>query len=289
MRILSTGSLYGNNERYLELNSLLKQTKPDVLLITGDMFPRVKNSPFLQAEFIESFINHFSNFSKNCDKIFYIFGDEDYVFLEETVNEYLLNETNNVFNLNNQNVNYNDYTFIGLPYVKDYGHIIKDWVLSDRSEVNFNDDTCYITNKNAELEEINDPYNYIKYKNTLNYVITEKLSNTLKNKILISHFPPQIKNFNDENIFLEELNYFINEFSYIYSGHSTMNLKDAKNFNCKIKKTNIFKHNQLEKMLLFNFNIIEKNKLKYSYYPLNKDSKEIIKNSYKYREINNAK
>jgi Icc-related predicted phosphoesterase len=289
MKILSTGSLYGINERYLELNSLVKQIKPDALLLTGDLFPKTPNNPFLQADFIQPFSGFIKNLSKRCDKIFYILGDEDYLFLEDSVNELILNENNNVFNLNRQNVNYNDYTFIGLPYIKDYDHSLKDWVRTDRNLVNYNNEKCFETNNEFDLIEIKDSYNHIRNKESLYKILSDKLENTLKNKILISHFPPQIKNFNDDEIFIEELNYKINEFSQIYCGHSTLKLQDAFKFKAKIKKTHIFKHNQLKKALLYNLTVTEKNKLKYFYYPLNNSDEDVIKQTYEYRRLNDVK
>jgi Icc-related predicted phosphoesterase len=288
MKILSTGSLYGDKQKYTELYGLVKHLKPEVLVITGDLFPSTPENPFLQSDFIDDFTNFIKTYSNFCDRVFYIFGEEDCMFLENITNDIILNETKNTFNLNHVNVNYNDFTFIGLPYVKDGEHLIKDWVRTDKNSVNINDKKSFIIKEDMEIFEIEDNYDYIKFKPSLSDVIEDKLKDTLKNKILISHYPPMIENFYSEENYIEYLNDYLENFSNIYCGHSNYN-KVNHDFKTRVKNTNIFKHNDLNKMLLYNFNIIKNGKLKYSYYPLNNDVEEIQKNTFIYKEINDVK
>ena len=97
MKILNTGSLHGEVRRYKELLALTKQIKPDVLLVSGDLFPRNPESPMLQADFLETCRSYLEQCSKFCDKLFYIFGEQDIVALSDLLQEIVSENANNIF------------------------------------------------------------------------------------------------------------------------------------------------------------------------------------------------
>ena len=282
VKIISTGSLYGNISKYIELLALVKKVKPNILIITGDLFQKTyitHNLSTIKNTIYSDFLNKYSEY---CDKVFYIFGEEDAKAFENNFKE----KAHKAICLNYINYNYNNYTFIGLPFVKDTEQPLKDWVRPDSRIVNFNDTISFHTNEDLSITKISDNYAYLINQKSIPDILEEKLKNTLPNKILISHYPPNINELYDSENFNETLNEMINIFDFVFCGHSKANNTEKLNHRISIKNTNILNHNHLNSMLLYNFLIIENNTIKYNFYPLNQNNNETITNAIEYRKIN---
>ena len=285
MKILNTGSLHGEVQRYKELLALAKQIKPDVLLISGDLFPRDLESPMLQADFLETCQTYLEQYSKHCDKVFYIFGEQDIVAISDLFQDLVSEKANNIHCLNEANQRYGDFTFIGLPYVKDTNQPLKDWVRTDALRVNANEKPAYYTDMDYNLNEITDPYAFIKSQKEISTLLEEKLIDSSEHRILLTHYPPQIKDFYIGEFYNMALTPFIPKFDFIFGGHSIDNAVEQAMFMAKEGNTHLFWHHHTKSMVLFNVAILVNKRLQYSYFPLNGNTHDVTKNAILFREI----
>ena len=285
MKILNTGSLHGEVHKYKELLALAKQIKPDVLLISGDLFPRNLESPMLQADFLETCQSYLEQYSKLCDRVFYIFGEQDIVAISDLLQEMVSENVNNVHCLNETNQRYGDFTFIGLPYVKDTDQPLKDWVRTDAVRVNLNENPAYYTDMDYSLNDISDPYTFIKTQKEISTILEEKLVDSSEHRILLTHYPPEIKNFFVGDCYNVALTPFIPKFDFIFGGHSHDNAVEQAMFTTKEGNTHLFWHHHTNSMLLFNLAILINRRLQYSFFPLNGNPDDVERNAVLYREI----
>jgi Icc-related predicted phosphoesterase len=282
MKILSTGRFFGNKRKFEELKGLTKQLKPDILLITGGLFSYDPYSPLLQSENLFDVKEYFIEYSKNCGKLLYIFGETDLACLNETFHSLLKNESNNIFCLNEENFNYNDHTFIGFPYVGNTETQLKDWSRLDSTSIDKTKISGFHSTEDFDISPINNVEDLRGfYSNKLNMmdIMEKKLKNTLKYKILISYFPPFDKGENHNyNLFLDT---YIKNFDIVYIN----NLKDE-----EISITegyNFIANGYEENFLLFNFNIVDYGNVIYNLHPYNNDM-EFFNNARIYRDMTNA-
>lgn len=285
MKILNTGSLHGEVQKYKELLAITKQIKPDVLLISGDLFPKSLDCPMLQADFLETCQSYLVQYSKICDRVFYIFGEQDIVALSDLLQEMVSENANNVHCLNETNQRYGDFTFIGLPYVKDTDQPLKDWVRTDTLQVNANEKPCFYTDRDYSLNNISDPYLFIKEQKEIATLLDEKLVDSSEHRILLTHYPPQIKNFHLKDCYNMALTPYLPKFDFVFGGHSHDNAVEQSMFTTKEGNTHLFWHHHTKSMLLFNVVVLTNNRLRYSYFPLNGNPDDLLKNALLYREI----
>lgn len=285
MKIISTGSLYGKDQKYLELKGLVKHHNPDILIITGDLFPPIKDSPLLQADYLDNLTEHLKQISKFCGKVFYIFGENDIFAMDIPLQNSLIKEASNVICLNHRNYEYNGYTFIGLPYVKDHDTKLKDWVRTDTEIVNFNDEPAFYTDEDFNLIEITNTYEHILDNPEIADFLRDRISRAQGHPILISHFPPKIDGAYFKDYYNDSINTFLSNFNFVFCGHNMTNTPLEDSFYVVSNGTKIFNHNHLNNMLLYNITVIKNNRLQYFYHPLNRNVEMLLKQSVLYRDV----
>lgn len=284
MKIISTGSLHGNLTKYREVLGLTKQIKPDVLILTGDLFPSNLDSPMEQADSSGTCAELVKEYGKYCDKVFYIFGEQDTIAVSEIFQEIIQEDTNNIHCLNYENYNYGGFAFVGFPFVKDTKYPLKDWVRTDALIVNENNNRSFATNTDFDFIEIEDNYSFIKEQPQLSKIMEEKLSNTNEDRILITHYPPPISEILSETHYNLFMSKYISKFKFIFGGHSDSLFRKKINYLYEYEDTKIFWHSTTDSMILYNFVILVNKRLFYSYFPLNGERDEIVKNATLYRE-----
>lgn len=280
MKILSTGNLLGNTNKFEQLKGITNQIKPDILLITGDLFDENPYSPLLQADFLDECKEYFKYYADNCENLLYIFGETDLGCLEKTFEDLVKTEKNNIFCLNTENFNYNDHSFIGIPQVGNTKSLLKDWSHMDSISFDDTDDSCFYSDEEFNLIKIDDLYNYITSKDTLTKIIDLKLKNALKNKIVVSHYPP-FNIYENNYEYVLYLNNILDDINILYTGHTRSLFKDEikKHNNCNIINCGFHKN-----ILLYNINIVENGILTYNFHPLiNKTN--AFNNAYIYRDL----
>lgn len=285
MKILTTGSLFGNKRNYEELKSVMKVIHPDILIITGDIFPDEKESPLLQSDFLFDCKEYFLEYSKHCKHLLYIFGNTDIKCLDETFYSLLKEESDNILCLNHENFNYEGHTFMGLPYVGNHHHPLKDWLRQDSVVLDYIDEPWFYTTKDFDIVKNTiaiELQSYVDNLPSLDEILVEKLKNTLEHKIMISHFPPHQNHIDNYNF---TLNSHLSDIDVLYVGEAS---EDEVQYNLTQEHgCNIITHGKEKNFLVYNINIIESGKLIYNYHPLN-SNEDIFINGEKLRGWTNA-
>lgn len=282
MKILNTGSFYGDRSKYIELMSLVKHLKPDVVLLSGDLFAKAPLE--VQKNGLSECAEHIRRTARYCDRLFYIFGETDARCWEKTFEEETKN-ANNVVCLNQSNSLFGGYTFIGLPFVKDTETPLKDWVRADDLTVNWDEGKAHVTTDGGEVKQIENNYEHIVGQKSISEILTEKTNDAALPAILLSHFPPCIDGLHCDFCYNDALTSSLGKFQAVFGGHSKENSVNKTQFRAKFQDCNMFFHGHMKSMLMYNLTVINQNNVLYHYYPINPDTRDIVKNATLYREF----
>lgn len=288
MKILSTGDFFGNQSKFLELLGTVKLLKPEILLITGDMFPPINSKADLenQIAFIPNYVSFLEKYSKYCQYILYIAGDSESVLTHSKLEEILKNKLSMIHCLNENSFKFRNYHFIGMPYVRDTKNILKDWVRNDRPFVALEEENGLYT-ENNNLHEINS-YEFIVSKPTCSEILQEKILNCDKKDgeylILVSHFPPFANGIMNETEYMYSIHNIMQNFKYVFSGHDIDLFLRVNNWNFEINKSVLFNPSQIKEILCYCY-IIENNNVVFKYHPLEREPSFLLQNILNYKSI----
>lgn len=185
--------LHGKIDRYKSLFRLVKEEKPSLVLLGGDLLPSGLHSFLSKGNVIEEFINDF--LIKNLQKlkndlgnkypiIGLILGNDD-----GKINEidFINGDKNGLWKyLHNKSINFNNYKLYGYSYIPPTPFVLKDWEKYDVSR--YVDPGCISPEDGRYSVKVNN--NSIKYS-TIKKDLEELISDDSREKIIILfHSPP---------------------------------------------------------------------------------------------------
>lgn len=294
MKILSTGSFFGSEQKFLELLGVVKILQPEVLILTGDMLHPIKTESDLeiQLDSINNYVNYLEKYSKYCQYILYIAGESESVLTHNKLEKTIDDKLKMVHCLNNKNFKFKNKHFIGLPYIRDVENIkFKDWVRADSNFVCYNTDNMLLT-KNDKVIKEDKLSNEMSDKDNINIILKNKINNCNKKEdeelILVTHFSPPLKQNYVGIDTITCLHEYVKDFKYIFSGHNTDFIYTTNYWNYDINGVKLYNSSQIKELLLYVYLIEDKNEL-YEYHPLDSRPEVIISNVVKYKIISENK
>ena len=132
MRILAVSDVHQKYFKWDKLVSAVKKTKPDIVLVAGDIVP---HDLFLEPKkFAEKAMVSYANAIAEVNaKLFFITGNDDNKNITPFL-EKIEKETGLWHFINDKIVEFDGFEFIGIPYTLDYPFGLKDWIVRESKE-----------------------------------------------------------------------------------------------------------------------------------------------------------
>jgi len=295
MKILSTGNLNGKKSKYEQLKGIVTVTKPDILLITGDLFELDDYNPLFQAEQLFDVKEYLVGYAKHCEYVLYIFGETDIKHLDPIFNSMVVEDANNIICLNHENFTYGNHTFVGLPLVGNTDSHLKDWVRFDNLACDIAREGDYTVDIMYDIHPISDMHKYCEVNRSITEVILEKLHDVDTDyTIMVSHFPPFLHDYIQGDDYVNSLSAFITQIDVLFTGHF-LNHDEHNNHYPIVTpiyggrkseyRCDIINHGYFKDDLLFNLNIIKDGVMVYNYHP-DKHEEDLFEEAKKWRIYN---
>lgn len=181
MKFIYVCDLHSNKELYNSLKELIFNTKPDILIIGGDIFA-YSSSAKPQLEFAKGYLEEFIK-AINIP-VYIISGNCDRPIAVEYLHEMQECGLINILSLAGTIIN--DIKFIGYEYIQPSPFKIKDWERRDLVEdYNIFDFPCFLSNENDKLDSVDSDFlnNLQSIEDDLSMLHEEK-------SIWVMHAPP---------------------------------------------------------------------------------------------------
>ena len=138
MKVIYVTDLHGIKEKYEKVYEIAINSKSEIVICGGDMFPLVGHR--MQRKFILDYLHYYFKMYEN-EGIHFIFilGNDDYAYNDRLVDE-LLDGFYYIKNISNRMVQINGLFFVGMNYINDY-----PFELKDRCRVDTCDDPGFFT------------------------------------------------------------------------------------------------------------------------------------------------
>lgn len=185
--------LHGNKDRYEKLFKAIREEKPDIVFIGGDILPHgLKSINDSMDDFYNFTCDYLgSNLKKIKDelgkiypKVYIILGNDDVKTDEEIITNL---ETDGIWKyLHNKKFSYRDFTFYGYAYIPPSPFLLKDWEKYDVSR--YVDPGCIPPEEG--IHTVNVDRRKLHFS-TIKEDLEELTKNqNLENSIFLFHSPP---------------------------------------------------------------------------------------------------
>lgn len=185
--------LHGNRDRYEKLFKAIREEKPDIVLIGGDLLPHGLKSLSESMEDFYCFTNDYlgknlKNIKDEMDnlypKVYIILGNDDVRTDEEII---LKLEKEGIWEyLHNKKSIYKDFTFYGYAYIPPSPFLLKDWEKYDVSR--YVDPGCIPPEEGIHTVNVDKrKLHFSTIKEDLEELTKDK---NLENSIFLFHSPP---------------------------------------------------------------------------------------------------
>ncbi len=191
MKILFITDLHGGIWKYDRLFKVAQDFRADVVINSGDMFPKSGNL-YAQDKFITGYLEkHFAQF--NAAGIYYLcyLGNDDLrIFddvFEKTCSKYPF-----VINLAQRKFDIREFEFIGMNWVVDYPFRLKDWCRMDTKDYVFQEQlgTGLLSTPNG-IKELDDWFSYARTLPTIEDEVNQLIRpKNMSQSIYVIHMPP---------------------------------------------------------------------------------------------------
>lgn len=183
--------IHGNQKQYEKLFSCIKEEKPSLVLMGGDLFPSSLNAinslsdeTFISQYFLPEIKKLKGALQDEFPVIMLISGNDDPILFEDELRSGETEE--DWLYLNNRIVHYQEYSIFGYPYVPPTPFLIKDWEKYDVSR--YVDPGCVSPEEGYRNFKV--AQNEIKY-GTIKKDIAEKSRGINVEKLIcLFHSPP---------------------------------------------------------------------------------------------------
>jgi len=182
--------LHGSVSRYEKLFSVIRNEKPNVLFIGGDILPSGLKSiasgtnDFLKDIIIKGFSKLRSELRSEYPEIYIILGNDDGKFSEEKINKAASKGLWSY--IHNKKVEYDGYSIYGYSFIPPTPFLMKDWEKYDVSR--YTEPGCISPEDGKRTYEI-EP-NLIKYATIKKDLETLFGNDDMSKSVILFHSPP---------------------------------------------------------------------------------------------------
>jgi Icc-related predicted phosphoesterase len=199
MKLLITSDIHENVSKWKDLVKVCQNEKPDVVAISGDLFPKY-NGILSQLSWVDEFQKYMKKIKKNAKNIVLMLGNDDNQLLApymRLITIPSLEKPDLLWHYSADNViEIEGYEFVGMPYVPDYPFGYKFWCHPE-FKYNLRIDPMQfseplLVTKDNKFEVIDNYEAYMKKKEPI-YDALNRLSKRVRNmnkSIWMIHAPP---------------------------------------------------------------------------------------------------
>ncbi len=187
MKILYATDLHGDINKFEVVLDIIKDH--ELIILGADILPKeVGTTEEIIIDFIDNKLRKFF-YNTNEIPVIIDFGNDDW-FMYYNLFKYTVDQFDHVHISHMNNININDYTFIGMHYVPDYPFGIKDWCRRDFKKISdLKQFTKPYTSKNGKIEVIHNLDKYFLNQNSI-YEELDSLQKPDNKTVYIIHAPP---------------------------------------------------------------------------------------------------
>lgn len=120
MKFIFACDIHGDKNKYEKLFQKAKEENIKYIVLGGDLLPKIGFRVIIQSEFIREYLeDYFTRLNENNIKCILIPGNDDLEKFDIQINE-LCKKYSNIYNIDNQKLDIEEITFIGLSKVLDH-------------------------------------------------------------------------------------------------------------------------------------------------------------------------
>jgi len=193
MKLLITSDIHQYSNKWQQLVNICKINKPNIVVISGDIFPIDNQGIIGQIDFFPKLIQYADAIKEMNVKLVMITGNDDNFVLHKNLIKEDQKKWHYVVNIIRE---LDGFEFVGVPYVPDYPFAYKSWCRGDSKDDLQISTIQYaspiVINNNNQYEAIDDLYSYYRSNLTIQEIL-ESLVLKVKNinkSIWLIHSPP---------------------------------------------------------------------------------------------------
>ena len=194
MKLMALSDIHHRRQKWWQLVDHVRQHKPDVVAIAGDLLPKDSGIPE-QLTFLNDLISKCEDIKNEGVELVLMLGNDDNQNLIPKFKE--LDDQGLFHFVHDKVVDINGYEFVGMPWVKDYPFTYKFWVKADMmqdmaiNKIQYG--TPIVLSENNTFIDIKEDFRaYLNKKGTLEDSLNT-LASQVKNinkSIWLIHCPP---------------------------------------------------------------------------------------------------